>query len=32
MTTALRELSSGKGKRGMAEAGARKKELGVSLL
>jgi hypothetical protein len=31
-TMELRELCSGKGRRGMAEAGARKKELGASLL
>jgi hypothetical protein len=29
---ALHELCSGKGRRGMAEDGARKKELGASLL
>jgi hypothetical protein len=31
-TLALCELSSGEGRRGMAEAGARKKELGASFL
>jgi hypothetical protein len=31
-TTALRILCSGEGRRGMVEAGARKKELGASLL
>jgi hypothetical protein len=32
MTPTPCELSSGKGRRGMAEAGARKKELGGSFL
>jgi hypothetical protein len=31
-TTALRELLSGEGRRGVAEAGVGKKELGVTLL
>jgi hypothetical protein len=32
MTTALRELRSGEGRRGVAEAGAGKKEIGATLL